>query len=151
MVIFFINCFILYRFILQSAKLRQFFQNHLWMPLKVGLNVLSITIVCVFGIDIGQHFQNILSGDKDFTNKTILNTNTLSFEWVFLLIHICRCLYFITFVLKNRHFCPPKCPRDKKGTKNTSLECLGHKRGTKLIFYDSVNYIKIRVYLIDYQ
>lgn len=23
---------------------------------------------------------NILSGDKDFTNKTILNTNTLGFE-----------------------------------------------------------------------
>ena len=70
-----------------------------------------------FGIDVGQHFQNILSGDKDFTNKTILNTNTLGFERAFLLIHICRCLYFITFYLKNRHFCPPNCPRDKKGTK----------------------------------
>jgi hypothetical protein len=37
----------------------------------------------VFGIDVGQHFQNILSGDKDFTNKTILNTNTLGFERAF--------------------------------------------------------------------
>lgn len=67
---------------------------------------------------LGWKIWNILSGgDKDFTNKTILNTNTLSFERVFLLIHVCRCLYFITYYLKNRHFCPQKCPRDKKGTK----------------------------------
>lgn len=33
----------------------------------------------MFEIDVGQYFQNILSGDKDFANKTILNTNTLGF------------------------------------------------------------------------
>ena len=54
---------------------------------------------------------------KNLTRKHISNTNTLDFERAFLLIHICRCLYFITFNLKNGFFCPPKCPRDKKGTK----------------------------------
>ncbi len=66
---------------------------------------------------LSRTIQNILSGDIDFANKGILNTNTLGFERAFLLIHICRCLYFITFYLKNRHFCPPKCPRDKKKDK----------------------------------
>ena len=106
----------------------------------------------MFGIDVGQHFQNILSGDKDFTNKTILNTNTLGFERAFLLIHICRCLYFITFYLKNRHFCPPKSARGtKKGQKNTSLECLGHKRGTKLNFSTLLILIVKLTYLIVLQ
>ena len=36
----------------------------------------------MFEKDVGQHFQNILSGDKDSTNKTILNTNILGFERV---------------------------------------------------------------------
>ena len=37
----------------------------------------------MFEIDVGQPFQNILSGDKDFTNKTILNTNKFGFERAF--------------------------------------------------------------------
>ena len=104
------------------------------MPLKVGFEYIVCITIYVIGKDVGQYFLNILSGNKDFTNKIILKTNTLGFERAFFLNHICRCLYFITFNLKNSHFCPPKCPRDKKGTKNTSLECLGHKRGTKLNF-----------------
>ena len=36
----------------------------------------------MFGIDVGQYFQDILSGDKDFANKHILNTNILGFERV---------------------------------------------------------------------
>ena len=72
---------------------------------------------------------------KNLTRKHISNTNTLDFERAFLLIHICRYLYFITFYLKNGCFCPPKCPRNTKGTKNKPLECLGDKRGTKLIIY----------------
>ena len=73
------------------------------------------------------------------------------FIHVFLLTHICRYLYFITFNLKNRHFCPPKCPRDKKGQKNTSLECLGHKRGTKLIFWTLLIIIVKSFYFIAVQ
>ena len=74
------------------------------------------------------------------------------FIHVFLLTHICRYLYFITFNLKNRHFCPPKCPRDKKGTKKpASLECLGHKRGTKLIFWTLLIIIVKSFYLIAIQ
>ena len=55
---------------------------------------------------LSRKIQKILSGDKDFTNKTVLNTNTLDFERAFLLIHICRCLYFITFNLKIGIFVP---------------------------------------------
>ena len=84
---------------------------------------------------LSRKIQNILSGDKDFTNKTILNTNTLGFERAFLLIHICRCLYFITFYLKNRHFCPPKCPRDKKGTKKYVPRVPGAQTRDKIDFY----------------
>ena len=32
---------------------------------------------------LSRKIYNILSGDKDFTNKTILNTNTLGFERAF--------------------------------------------------------------------
>ena len=32
---------------------------------------------------LSRKIQKILSGDKDFTNKTILNTNTLGFERAF--------------------------------------------------------------------
>ena len=83
---------------------------------------------------LSRKIQNILSGDKDFTNKTILNTNTLGIERVFLLIHICRCLYFITFYLKNRYFCPPKCPRDKKGQENYVPRVSGAQLGDKIDF-----------------
>ena len=100
----------------------------------MNLNLLCTLTWYVDWKNVGQYFLNILSGNKDFTNKIILKTNTLGFERAFLLNHICRCLYFITFYLKNRHFCPPKCPRDKRDKKNMSLECLGHKRGTKLNF-----------------
>ena len=86
---------------------------------------------------LSRKIQKILSGDKDFTNKTVLNTNTLDFERAFLLIHICRYLYFITFNLKNRHFCPPKC--------------LGHKRGTKLNFCTLLTLIVKLTYLIVIQ
>ena len=70
------------------------------------------------------------------------------FIHVFLLTHICRYLYFITFYLKNSHFCPPKCT---EGQKNTSLECLGHKRGTKLNFYENVKSAIMCLYRIDIQ
>ena len=89
--------------------------------------------------------------------RKILQINTheiqiqAEFIHVFLLTHICRYLYFITFNLKNRHFCPPKCPRDKKGTKNMSRESLGDNRGTKLTFYENANLVKVQMYAIDYQ
>ena len=89
---------------------------------------------------------------------TILQINTCEiqiqaeFIHVFLLTHICRYLYFITFNLKNRHFCPPRSARGtKKGQKNTSLECLGHKRGTKLIFWTLLIIIVKSFYLIAIQ
>ena len=75
--------------------------------------------------------REIITTDKMLDRKfwiycrgtKILQINTYEiqiqaeFIHVFLLTHICRYLYFITFNLKNRHFCPPKCPRDKKRTK----------------------------------
>ena len=83
---------------------------------------------------LSRKISNKLSGDKDFTNKIILNINTLDFERAFLLIHICRCLYFITFYLKNRHFCTPKCPRDKKGTKKYVPRVPGAQTRDKIDF-----------------
>ena len=56
------------------------------------------------------------------------------FIQVFLLTHICRYLYFITFYLKNRHFCPPKCPRDKKGTKKYVPRVPGAQTRDKIEF-----------------
>ena len=56
------------------------------------------------------------------------------FIHVFLLTHICRYLYFITFNLKNRHFCPPKCPRDKKGTKKYVPRVPGAQTRDKIEF-----------------
>ena len=53
------------------------------MPLKVGFEYIVCITIYVIGKDVGQYFPNILSGDKDFTNKTILNTNTLGFERAF--------------------------------------------------------------------
>ena len=104
------------------------------MPLKVEFEYIVCITIYVIGKDVGQYFPNILSGNKDFTNKIILNTNTLDFERAFLLIHICRCLYFITFYLKNRHFCPPKCPRDKKGQKNYVPRVSGAQTRDKIEF-----------------
>ena len=75
---------------------------------------------------LDRKILNILSGDKDFTNKTILNTNTLGFE----LADVCISPLFTS---KIGIFVPEVPERQKKGQKNTSLECLGHKRGTKLI------------------
>ena len=50
------------------------------MPLKVGFEYIVCITIYVIGKDVGQYFQNILSGDKDFANKHIRNTNTLDFE-----------------------------------------------------------------------
>ena len=71
---------------------------------------------------------------KNLTRKHISNTNTLDFERAFLLIHICRCLYFVTFYLKNGCFCPPKCPRDKKGQENYVPRVSGGQTGDKIDF-----------------
>ena len=62
------------------------------------------------------------------------------FIHVFLLTHICRYLYFITFNLKNRHFCPPKCPRDKKGTKKYVPRVPGAQTRDKIDFLHFTNY-----------
>ena len=97
---------------------------------------------------LGWKIWNILSGgDKDFTNKTI----QIQIHWVlselFLLIHICRCLYFITFYLKNRHFCPPKCSRDKKGTKKYVPRVPGAQMRDKIDYLCLANYdCKISLY-----
>ena len=63
------------------------------------------------------------------------------------------CIFLYSCVLspKNSCFCPPKCPRDKKGQKNTSLECLGHKRWTKLIFWTLLIIIVKSFYLVAIQ
>ena len=50
------------------------------MPLKVGFEYIVCITIYVIGKDVGQYFPKILSGNKDFTNKIILNTNTLDFE-----------------------------------------------------------------------
>ena len=62
------------------------------------------------------HIEGVFSNDRFGINTYDIQIQA-EFIHVFLLTHICRCLYFITFNLRNRHFCPPKCPRDKKGTK----------------------------------
>ena len=45
----------------------------------------------------------------------------------------------------------PEVPEGQKGTKNTSLECLGHKRGTKLIFCTLLIIIVKPSYLVAIQ
>ena len=50
------------------------------MPLKGGFEYIVCITIYVIGKDVGQYFPKILSGNKDFTNKIILNTNTLDFE-----------------------------------------------------------------------
>ena len=62
------------------------------------------------------------------------------FIHVFLLTHICRYLYFITFNLKNRHFCPPKCLRDKKGQKKYVPRLSGAQTRDKIDFLDFAYY-----------
>ena len=47
---------------------------------KWDLSTLYVSHIYVIGKDVGQYFQNILSGDKDFANKHIRNTNTLGFS-----------------------------------------------------------------------
>ena len=46
------------------------------MPLKGGFEYIVCITIYVIGKDIGQYFPNIFSGDKDFANKHIRNTNT---------------------------------------------------------------------------
>ena len=53
------------------------------MPLNVGFEYIVCITIYAIGKDVGQYFPNILSGDKDFANKGILNTNTLGFEQLF--------------------------------------------------------------------
>ena len=73
------------------------------------------------------------------------------FMQVFLLTHICRYLYFITFNLKNRHFCPPKCPRDKKGTKKYVPRVPGAQTRDKIDFLHCTCFNYKIAYLIDNQ
>ena len=89
-----------------------------------------------------------------YRGTKILQINTYEiqiqaeFIYVFLLTHIC-----ISSLLTSKIgiFVPRSARGTRRDKKITSLESLGHNRGTKLNFYDNVNYIKIRAYLIDYQ
>ena len=59
---------------------------------------------------------------------------------------------FHQFVPQKWLFLSPEVPEGHKRDKKLSPSSVwGDKRGTKLNFYDNVNYIKIRAYLIDYQ
>ena len=71
----------------------------------------------MFGIDVGQHFQNILSGDKDFTNKTILNTNTLGFERAFFANSYLQMFVFHHFLPQKKAFLSPEVPEGQKRDK----------------------------------
>jgi len=70
------------------------------------------------------------------------------FIHVFLLTHIC-----ISSLLTSKIgiFVPRSARGTKKGQKNTSLECLGHKRGTKLNFCTLLILIVKISYLIAIQ
>ena len=48
--------------------------------LDVGLQLLDSFRLGLLFHPVNPHFCVPMSGDKDFTNKIILNTNTLSFE-----------------------------------------------------------------------
>ena len=90
---------------------------------------------------LGRKILNILSGDKESNKKTYIKYKYLhlfaKYSHSFLVVDFCIPVFY---ALKMVVFVPPKCPRDIKGTKNKPLECLGNKRGTKLIFYSFVNY-----------
>ena len=84
--------------------------------------------------DVGQHFQNILSGDKDFTNKTILNTNTLGFERAFF-----ANSYLQMFVF--HHFLPQKLAflytEVQEGQKRDKIEFLNFAYyNCKIVLFD---------------
>ena len=51
--------------------------------LDVGLQLLDSFRLGLLFHPVNPHFCVPMSGDKDFTNKTILNTNTLGFERAF--------------------------------------------------------------------
>ena len=71
----------------------------------------------MFGIDVGQHFQNILSEDKDFTIKTILNTNTLGFERAFFANSYLQMFVFHHFLPQKLAFLSPEVPEGQKRDK----------------------------------
>ena len=118
MVIFFINCFILYRFILRSAKLRQFSLNHLWMPLKMWFeHVVSNYITCKPRRCLTT-FSEYIIGGQGFLQKNMYQMQiSPSICWYNHLLFSCIFLYSCVLSPKNSCFCPPKCPRDKKGQK----------------------------------
>ena len=70
------------------------------------------------------------------------------FIHVFFPTHIC-----ISSLLTSKIgiFVPRSARGTKKGQKNTSLECLGHKRGTKLFFWTLLIIIVKSFYLIAIQ
>jgi hypothetical protein len=66
---------------------------------------------------VGQHFQNILSGDKDYTNKIILNTNTLGFKRVFFANSYLQMFVFHHFLPQKQAFLSPEVPEGQKRDK----------------------------------
>ena len=111
------------------------------MPLKMWFeHVVSNYITCK-ARRCWTTFSEYIIGGQGFLQKNMYQMQICpSICWYNHLLFSCRFLYSCVLCLENGHFCPPKCPRDIKGTKNKPLECLGNKRGTKLIFYSFVNY-----------
>gem|GEM_PF-1636639 len=81
------------------------------------MSTLYVTALYVIGKDVGQYFLNILSGNKDFTNKKILNTNTLGFERAFFANSYLQMFVLYYFLPKKQLFLSPEVPEGQKGTK----------------------------------
>ena len=125
-----------------SAKLLQFFQNHLRITLKVWFEHIKYNYIMCIPKRYRTTFSEYIVGGQRILQENIYKKQIHPSNWIkFHLLFLCRFLYSSVLCLVIGHLCPPKCPRDIKGTKkNKPLECLGHKRGTKLIFYSFVNY-----------
>ena len=82
--------------------------------------------------NFNRKILNILSGDKDLYKKTYIKYKYIhlfaKYLQRFLVVDFCVPVFY---ALKMVIFVPRSARGTKKGQKNTSLECLGHKRGTK--------------------
>ena len=101
---------------------------------------------------LSRKIYNILSGDKDLYKKRYIKYKYIllfaKYLHRFLVADFCIPVFY---ALKMVIFVPRSARGTKKGQKNTSLECLGHKRGTKLSIWTLLIIIVKPFYLIDIQ
>ena len=66
---------------------------------------------------LDRKILNILSGDKDFANKHIRNTNTLGFERAFFANSYLQMFVFHYFLPQKKAFLSPEVPEGQKRDK----------------------------------